>query len=267
MIVLGLLQNPTVRLMQDALSRSAQVLVSSNSSMFANMLRREAVDVAVVDPTAGGRFFIGVNPAAAALAGAPHVPFLLYLSRSTGSSADDRAFLQLGPSGLLLRGSDDTPSGIISAIRQAAESSLPNRVMHIIAQHMERLPHSMQVVLRRVFEEADVTEHVSDLCDSSGVPRRTFDRRLDEAGLESAWMMLAAGRVVSAYRQLRADGATCDEVARGMEYSSGRRLYQDVKAVLNTTPTEMRRLEVGEFARRVGEALVRGNEKSQQEVS
>lgn len=233
--------------------------MSATASDFASQLRQRAVDVAVIDPGAGGDGVASVvpHPAAVALAGAPHVPFLLYVTGSSRSFDQTRTFFALKPTGLIMRGIDDTPTSIISAVRQAAGASLQSRIAQSIGPQLATLPQRMQMVLRRIFDQPDVSENVNDLRVAAGVPRRTFDRRLDDAGLSSAWTFLAAGRVAYAYRQLLPGGLTCTEVAREMEYSSGRRLQNDTRTVLAMTPTAMRRLKVEEFVVCVGAALVR----------
>jgi AraC-like DNA-binding protein len=259
MIVLGLLQTLAAQVVQDALARSASVLLSTTATDFASILRHRVVDVAVIDPGAGGdgTSAVSPHPAAVALASAPHVPFLLYMSTSTRSFDQTRSFFALKPTGLIMRGIDDTPASIISAVRQAADGSLQSRIGGSIAAQLERLPQRMQLVLRRIFEEPDVSENVMDLCEAAGEPRRTFDRRLDQAGLNSAWTFLAAGRVTQAYRQLHSGGVTCTEVAREMEYSSGRRLQNDTRTVLAMTPSAMRQLDVGAFVGLLAAALTR----------
>jgi AraC-like DNA-binding protein len=269
MIVLGLLPTSAAQLVHDALARSASVLLTASAMDFASALRHRVVDVAVIDPGAGGDGVsaVGPHPAAVALASAPHIPFLLYMSGSTRSFDQTRSFFALKPTGLIMRGIDDTPSSIITAVRQAADASLQSRIAQSIAPQLERLPQRMQMVLRRIFEEPDVSENVKDLCVAAGVPRRTFDRRLDEAGLSSAWTFLAVGRVAYAYRQLRPGGNTCTGVAREMEYSSERRLQNDIRTVLAMTPTAMRQLFVEEFVDRVGRVLSRKNEFAAERAS
>jgi AraC-like DNA-binding protein len=267
MIVLSLLQASAAQLVHDALARSANVLLSTTPTDFASMLLHRVVDVAVIDPWVGGDGTSAVrpHPAAVALASAPHVPFLLYMTGSTRSFDQIRSFFALKPTGLIMRGIDDSPASIISVVRQAADASLQSRIGHSIGPQLASLPQQMQMVLRRIFEEPDVSENVRDLCVAAGVPRRTFDRRLDEAGLSSAWMFLAVGRVAHAYRQLRPGGITCTEVAREMEYSSGRRLQNDTRTVLAMTPTAMRQIDVDVFVGRVGAALTRrGGVETQQ---
>jgi AraC-like DNA-binding protein len=259
MIVLGLLQTFASQLMHHALARNAQVILSTSAAHFASLMRRDVVDVAVVDPGACGTDeCVGPHPAVIALASAPHVPFLLYMSGATRSFDLTRSLFDLKPAGLLMRGIDDTPGAIVAAVRQGAAASLQGRIAQSIAPELDRVPERMRMVLRRIFVEPDVSENVSDLCEAADVPRRSFDRRLADAGLSSAWTFLAAGRVVYAYRQLRRDGITCTEVAREMEYSSGRRLQNDVKAVLDMTPTAMRQLDVSEFVERLRPALTGG---------
>jgi len=257
MIVLSLLQASAAQLVHDALARSANVLLSTTPMDFASILLHRVVDVAVIDPWVGGdgTSAIGPHPAAVALASAPYIPFLLYMSGSTRSFDLTRSFCALKPAGLLVRGIDDTPATIISAVRQAADATLQSRIGQAIGPQLETLPERMQMALRRLFEELDVSENVGDLCVAAGARRRTFDRRLDGAGLSSAWTFLATGRVVCAYRQLRPGGITCTEVVREMDYSSGRRLQNDVKSILAMSPTGMRRLNVDEFVQRVAAAL------------
>jgi hypothetical protein len=236
MIVLGLLQTFASQLMHHALARNAQVILSTSAAHFASLMRRDVVDVAVVDPGACGTDeCVGPHPAVIALASAPHVPFLLYMSGATRSFDLTRSLFDLKPAGLLMRGIDDTPGAIVAAVRQGAAASLQGRIAQSIAPELDRVPERMRMVLRRIFVEPDVSENVSDLCEAADVPRRSFDRRLADAGLSSAWTFLAAGR-----------------------YSSGRRLQNDVKAVLDMTPTAMRQLDVSEFVERLRPALTGG---------
>src|SRR5687768_14383785 len=165
MIVLGLLQTSAAQLVQDALSRSANVLLTASAMDFASALRHRVVDVALIDPGAGDSTgVVGPHPAAVALASAPHIPFLLYMSGSTRSFDQTRSFFALKPTGLIMRGIDDTPASIITAVRQAADASLQSRIAQSIAPQLEKLPQQMQMVLRRIFDEPDVSENVRDLC-------------------------------------------------------------------------------------------------------
>jgi AraC-like DNA-binding protein len=184
------------------------------------------------------------------------VPFVLYITGPTHSFAHTHSLLQLKPAGLLHRG-DSTPAAIIAAVRHAADLSIPRRIMTFIAPQLELLPWRMQGVIRRVLEDADVTETVDDLCEASGMTRRSFDRRLPKVGLSSGQTILEAGRVVKAYSGLQSAGSRCDDVVRDMEYSSSRRLQNDTHSVLGMSPTAMRRLSAADFAARVGQALLR----------
>lgn len=258
MIVLGLVQTSRAQLFQECLAGTASVLLSTSGSAFASLLLRGPVDVAVVDPVAGAQDVVlnEAHPAALALAKVPHVPFLLYVTGPMQSFAHTHSLLQLRPTGLIMRG-EETPATLISVVRQAAEKSLPRRILTHVAKQMETLPSDMQRVLQSVFEDPDVTEKVDDLCIAAGVTRRTFDRRLLTAGLASGQAFLEAGRVAKAYALLQLDGARCDYVVREMEYSSSRRLQDDSNSVLEMPPTAMRRLSVERFAARVGTALIR----------
>jgi hypothetical protein len=153
MVVLGLLQSSVARILQDALARTATVLLPSNGTAFASHLVRGSVDVAVIDPGAAVDDAApdAAHPAAMALAKVPHLPFVLYITGPTRSFAHTHSLLQLKPAGLLHRG-DSTPAAIIAAVRHAAELSIPRRIMTFIAPHSETLPWRMQGVIRHVLE-------------------------------------------------------------------------------------------------------------------
>jgi AraC-like DNA-binding protein len=262
MIVLGLLEAPAGRLFQDALSRTATLLVSNSGDEFASLLLRRSVDAAVIDPAAGIEDVVpdGPYPAAIALARAPHVPFLLCFTKPTRSFAHTQSLLKLTPTGIL-HVRETEPHLIRSAVRALTDRSLPRRILSHIAQRMESLAPEMQRVIWQVFEEPDVHETVDDLRKAAGMSRRDFDRQLLRAGLAAALTFLRVGRLGTAYARLHGTGATCDEVVREMQYSSGRRLSSDSHAVLGIPPTAMRRLGVDEFAARLGAALVRERRK------
>jgi hypothetical protein len=117
-------------------------------------LLRGPVDVAIVDPVAGAQAVAPheAHPAALALAKVPHVPFLLYVTGPTRCFAHTHSLLQLRPTGLIMRG-EETPATLISTVRQAAEKSLPRRILTHVAKQMEALPSDMQRVLWRVFDD------------------------------------------------------------------------------------------------------------------
>jgi AraC-like DNA-binding protein len=262
MIVLGLLEAPAGRIFQAALSGTATLLVSNSCDEFASLLLRRPVDAAVIDPAAGAEDVAsdGAHPVAVALARAPHVPFLLCLTKPTHSFAHTQSLLRLTPTGIL-HVREIAPHLIRSAVRILADRSLPRRILTYIAPQMDSLPPDMQRVLWRVFEDPDVTETVDDLCIAAGMSRRSFDRRLFGVGLVTGQTFLEAGRLGRAYTRLHLTNATCDQVVREMEYSSSRRLQNDSHSVLGIPPTTMRRLGVEEFAARLGAALVREGEK------
>jgi AraC-like DNA-binding protein len=260
MVVLGLLETSVARIFHDVLVRTATVLLPSTETAFASILLRESVDVAIIDPGAGVDHTIpdAAHPAASALAKVPHVPFVLYITGPTRSFTHTHSLLQLKPAGLLSRG-DSTPAAILAAVREAAGLSLSRRVLAQITPRLESLPWRMRGVLWRILQDTDVSEKVDDLCESSSMTRRSFDRQLLKTGLASAQTFLECGRLLKAYARLQTSGSRCDDVVREMEYSSSRRLQNDSHSVLGMPPTAMRRLTANEFAARLGQALVRTN--------
>ena len=91
---------------------------------------------------------------------------------------------------------------------------------------------------------------------AAGVPRRSFYRHLERAGLASPREVLAAARILRAFALLRVPGYSLDLAAAQLRFSDVDAMAESMKAMVGLTPGKARtRVAPDEFVRLLTERL------------
>ena len=93
------------------------------------------------------------------------------------------------------------------------------------------------------------------------MPRRSFYRHLERAGLSSPRELLAGARILRAYALLRVPGNSLEMVADQLRFSDVDGMAETMKSLVGLTPGRARaRVATDEFVRLVTDRLTCGSD-------
>jgi len=222
----------------------------------ARRLRREPVDVLVVDPLAEGGS--KVPELAAIVEQQPSLPVVIY---TTFSPSAARALVELAKHGVhqvVFHRFDDEPGRLRELIEQQPGIKLGDEVLERLAVPLALLPVPVQRAVERLFRHPREFE-AGDLASSAGVPVRTLYRLLESTGLASPAVVVRGARLLRAYSLLRGARTTAEDVASKLKYSSRQLFAKHVRGAFGATVAELRRrVGPGELVERLVEMVYPG---------
>lgn len=223
---------------RDADEESHAVYGAADWDDLARWVRREPVDVLVVDPMAGGA--PGMRAVGMIVEQQPSLPVVVYTPFSPASA---RALVELAKHGVhqvVLHRFDDEPRRLRELIEQQPGVRLGDEVLARLATPMASLPVPLQRAMERLYRHPRGFE-AGALAASAGVPVRTLYRMLESVGLAPPAIVVRGARLLRAYSLLRGARATAEDVASKLEYSSRQLFAKHVRLAFGTTVAELRR--------------------------
>ena len=143
-----------------------------------------------------------------------------------------------GVSEVIVHGVEDTPSGILRAIRFAQGKVLQELMEEILPPY---LPGKVRRLLFAAAEAVAAGGHSPDLAAVLGVTETTVIRRCERLRLPPPRRLLAWMRVILAARLLQDQGRTSQSVAYACGYANEAGLRRVFQNFLGTSVTELRR--------------------------
>jgi AraC-like DNA-binding protein len=117
-------------------------------------------------------------------------------------------------------------------------------------------PAAVAAAVERSIRNPAAYANVGEMATAAGVPRRSFYRHLERAGLASPRELLAGARVLRAYALLRVPGSTLEQVSAQLGFSDVDGMAESMKALVGITPGRARvRVAPDEFVRLVMQRL------------
>ncbi len=225
------------RLQKSASHRFAVVPAETWSSAVA-IIRRQPIEIAVVDPALEGA------PRAQEIERLhvlfPSLPLVLYARLTPDLPA---VLLQLGRSGVrtvVLAGHDDHPTQIRDVLTEEGARSLSRRLLDEVSDLLDGLPAELRWAIETIVRAPAQFHTVQELADRARMDRRTCARWFARVALPPPSVMLTLLRVVYAHRLLQDPGYTVEDVAARLGYARARSFTQNVKEVFGMTPAELR---------------------------
>lgn len=224
-----------------------------------SIIRRQPVDVLVVDPQFGG----SNTPRTDRIRDVRHryraLPMVVY---STLSAHTMRSLVELGTEGLgqiVLYGLDDDPRHFRQVLELQPGILLAEQFLTLIRRHLNHTPAPVSAAIERAVRNPAVFRSVSDVTTAAGVPRRSLYRHFERAGLASPREILAGARVLRAYALLRVPGYSLDLVAHQLRFAGVDAMSEAMKAAVGVTPGRARsRIAPEEFIRALAARLAPG---------
>jgi len=221
------------------------------------IIRRQPVDVLVVDPQFESAATPRTDRIRAVRARYGALPIVVY---SALTAQTLRSLVELGTEGvgqIILYGLDDDPRHLRQVLELQPGILLAGQFLTLIRPALNLTPAPVSAAVERAIRTPAVFHNVSDLTTAAGVPRRSLYRHLERAGLASPREVLASARVLRAYALLRNPGYSLELAAQQLRFSDADALCEAMKAMVGLTPGKARsRVAPEEFVRRLAERLL-----------
>ena len=203
------------------------------------LVRRTAVDVAILDPGADG--VVRADHIVEVVRRYPSLPVVIYTVLTPQSL---RAVVELSNHGLqqvVLHRFDDEPRRFLETLEQQPGVSLSEALLDRLAAPLATLPTTLVRAIERMYRRPRGFGDASDLGREAGMPRRTLYRVLETAGFAHPSIMVRGARLLRAYAYLRDPGHLVDDVATKLGYSNQQRFAKHVRETFGVTPLTLRR--------------------------
>lgn len=238
MLILSAVSTPLADRLHRAESHRFAFRQASTWTGVVDAIRRDLVELAVVDPALEG------VPRAREIERIrllfPSLPLVVY---ATLTPALVPVLLQLGRAGVrcvLLAGHDDHPARLREVLLEEGAESLPNRLLEELGDVLTAFPGELRWAVETIVRNPAGYHTVQDLADRARMDRRTCLRWFAKAELPPPSTVLMVLRVSYAQRLLQDPGYTVEDVAEKLGYAKPRPFAAHVKEVFGMTPAELR---------------------------
>ena len=247
--------NKLVRL-QGAAGGRHRVHVARDWAHADSIIRRQPVDVLVVDPQFD-------TPAEARSDRIREVhdryrslPMVVY---SVLAAQTLLPLVELGREGveeLVLYGRDDDPQRLRQMLERQPGIVLSGKLLRLLRGPLSRMPEKVAQAVERLVRNPSVFRGVPDLALAAGVPRRSLYRHFERAGVVTPRELLAGARLLRAYAFLREPAYSLETVASYVGFTDADAMTLAMRWGVGITPGRARdRIGPDEFVARLAERL------------
>ena len=223
-----------------------------------SIIRRQPVDVLVVDPHFGS-----AEPKTEGIRALREqyrsVPFVVY---SVLAAQTLRPLIELGQDGmeqLVLYGVDDDPRHLRRVLERQPGVALAQNLVSRLRPRFRELPADVTRAIEQVIHTPAAFRGVPDLAAAAHVSRRTIYRECERAALASPREMIAGARVLRAYAFLRESEYSIEDVAEHLRFSSPHHLTKTMRWACGMTTARARdRLIPDDFVALLAQQLMPG---------
>ena len=201
------------------------------------VVRRSAVDVAVVDPGADG--LVRTTEIRSLLDQYPTLPIVLYTQLSPLTLKALVELAKFGTQQVVLHRFDDAPEKFRSVLERQPGSTLSCLILERLSEPMGALPGNLSRAVERMFKRPGQFFGVPDLASAAQMPRRTVYRYFEVVGLASPRMVVSGARMLRAYSYMREPGHSLVDVAQKLGYTQ-QQLRRSMVELVGQTPVRVR---------------------------
>lgn len=217
-------------------------------------VRKEQVDIVVLDPTLPGT--VRVSETVLLQARYPSLRVVVYTSLTPGAM---RMVVELAKNGLqhvVLHRFDDDPRRFSDLLTQLPGHALGDVLLEQLQESVNSLPPRVGGAVARMIRAPRHYSTVDDLAAGAGMTRRQLYRVLEVAGFTSPRLLVQAARAVRAFALLRDPGRLLEDVSEKLGYSEPRVLNRVIFELVGARPLEARgTMTPHEFVERVAARL------------
>jgi len=220
------------------------------------LLTLRPASAAVIDPVAPGmvdpRVLLPILDRHAA------VQVVVYTSVTPRAMHGYGILASAGIRHLVVRGIDDGPEQFRDLLEGLPSDTLSGLVLGMLDSALDDAPAPLVRALQEMFRAPHVLRDIAAVARAAGLPRRSFDRALERAGLASADALIRTARVVRVYHYMRATGIRLKDIATKLGYGTPRALTSEVLLVTGLLPSLLRKeTEPDAFLARIAPRLWR----------
>lgn len=256
MIIAACVEPQKLTRLRSAMGESHRLHVALDWEHADSIIRRQPVDVMVVDPQFGSD-----EPRADRIRALRtqfrSVPVVVY---SVLAAQTLKPLVELGRDGmehLVLYGVDDDPWHLRQVLELQPGVALAEQLITQLRPKLKQLPADVTRAIERVIHTPAAFKGVPDLAAAANVSRRTIYRECERAELASPREIIAAARVLRAYAFLRESDYAIEEVAEHLRFSSPHHLTKTMRWACGLTTARARdRIAPEEFVAMLVERLV-----------
>lgn len=240
MIVAACVEAPKLARLRGAVATNDRLHVALDWEHADSIMRRQPVDVLVVDPFFGSTTQPQTGPIRTLRSTFRSVPFVLY---SVLAAHTLRPLVELGREGmehLVLYGVDDDPRQLRNVLTRQPGVALSEQLMTKLQPRMRALPAEVSRAIERVVHTPAAFKGVPDLASAANISRRTIYRECERAQLASPRELIAGARVLRAYAFLRESDYAIEDVAEHLRFSSPHHLTKTMRWACGMTTARAR---------------------------
>lgn len=257
MIVAACLEPPKLARLRGAMGENHRLHVALDWAHADSIIRRQPVDVLVVDPHFGSASQALTQPIRDLRAEFRSVPFVVY---SILAAQTLQPLIELGREGmeqLVLYGVDDDPHHLRKILERQPGVGLAENLLLRLQPRLRSLPADVSRAIERVIHTPAAFKGVPDLAAAANVSRRTIYRECERARLSSPREVIAGARVLRAYAFLRESDYAIEDVAEHLRFSSPHHLTKTMRWACGMTTARARdRLAPDDFVALLAERLL-----------
>jgi AraC-like DNA-binding protein len=250
MDIVAYLAEPLLQAFRTVTASRYTLHVARSLQEFETMLTLRPASAAVVDPVAPGlldpRALLPILDRHAA------VQVVVYTSVTPRAMRGYGVLASAGIRHLVVRGVDDAPEQFRDLLEALPADTLSGLVLGMLDLVLDDAPVPLVRALNEMFRAPHVLRDIDAVARAAGLPRRSFDRALERAGLASADALIRTARVVRVYHYMRATGIRLKDIAAKLGYGTPRALTSEVLLVTGFLPSLLRKaIEPDDFLARV----------------
>lgn len=239
MIVAACVEQSKLSRLRGAVGETHRLHVALDWDHADSIIRRQPVDVLVVDPQFGSP-----EPRTDRIRSLRSryrsVPFVVY---STLGAHTLKPLIELGRDGmeqLVLYGVDDDPRQLRRMLERQPGVALASKLIGRLRPRLRALPEDVSRAIERVIHTPAAFKGVPDLAAAANVSRRTIYRECERAELASPRELIAGARVLRAYAFLRESDYAIEDVAEHLRFSSPHHLTKTMRWACGMTTARAR---------------------------
>lgn len=256
MIVAACVEPQKLVRLRGAVGESHRLHVALDWEHADSIIRRQPVDVLVVDPQFGS-----VEPRTDSIRTLREqfrsVPVVVY---SVLAAQTLRPLIDLGRDGmeqLVLYGVDDDPRQLRRTLERQPGVALAAKLIARLRPKFRSLPAEVTRAFERVIHTPAAFRGVPDLAAAANVSRRTIYRECERANLASPRELIAGARVLRAYAFLRESDYAIEDVAEHLRFSSPHHLTKTMRWACGMTTARARdRIAPDDFIAQLAQRLM-----------
>lgn len=203
-----------------------------------DIIRREPVSVAIVDPAADG--VVDVDAVASIIQKFPSLPLVGYVMLSPTAFGAIAQLSRRGLTHVVLHRFGDSRERLQQTIARVRTNPPSQKIMALLAPVLRHVPLSLARAIGDMFERPHRYTSVLELATTAGLPPVSVYRHLDSVELGSAKKLLVAARLSRGLTYLKDPGYSVREVAAKLGYRHGRIYTAHVIEVFDMTPSRLR---------------------------